>query len=207
MKKGKFIILEGGEGAGKSTQIKRLIEHYGIDNVVTTREPGGSPFAEKIREIILSPDAKNADGKTQFALFWAARADHMKNKIIPAIESGKLVICDRFDSSSYAYQIYGQEDSTLKNLFPIIRAAYLAEYEPDVYIYLDIPTEIGLARKKNDKQDESNHFDERANEFHTRMRNGMIEFLNTVTHEIVDANQSVEKVSEDIVKIIDKYNA
>lgn len=207
MKKGKFIILEGGEGAGKSTQIKRLIEHYGIDNVVTTREPGGSPFAEKIREIILSPDAKNADGKTQFALFWAARADHMKNKIIPAIESGKLVICDRFDSSSYAYQIYGQEDSTLKNLFPIIRAAYLAEYEPDVYIYLDIPTEIGLARKKIDKQDESNHFDERANEFHTRMRNGMIEFLNTVTHEIVDANQSVEKVSEDIVKIIDKYNA
>src|SRR5579864_4280814 len=107
MEKGKFIVLEGGEGAGKSTQLRVIKEILG-DDIVITREPGGSPYAEEIRNVILkSTNAGQADAKTHFALFWAARADHMKNTVLPALNAGKHVISDRFDSSTFAYQIYG----------------------------------------------------------------------------------------------------
>lgn len=201
-KRGKFIVLEGCEGAGKSSQLEKLKEVYG-KKIVTTREPGGSPFAEIIRNVILSPDAKKADGKTQFGLFWAARADHMKNTIIPALNSGKHVICDRFDSSSYIYQIYGQEDSVLKDLFFHMRDVYLDGYKPDAYIFMDVEPKTGLKRKAGQKGVVLNHFDQRDLSFHKRVRNGLMEFFEQIPCEHIDANESFKKVHNQLVKKID----
>lgn len=201
-KRGKFIVLEGCEGAGKSTQIEELKKVYG-NKIITTREPGGSPFAEVIRSVILSSSAKDADAKTQFGLFWAARADHMRNTIIPALKEGKHVFCDRFDSSSYIYQIYGQEDSSLKDLFFSVRDVYLGEYIPDLYVFLDVDPKEGLLRKNKQKGIVLNHFDQRDLAFHKRVREGLIEFFEIVSCKRIDANKSFKKVTSELVQVID----
>ncbi|MCX6717094.1 MAG: dTMP kinase, partial [Candidatus Taylorbacteria bacterium] len=156
MKKGLFIVVDSGEGAGKTSQLNRAKEVFG-DSLVLTREPCGSPYAEEIRNIILkSPNAGQADANTLFALFWAARADHMKNTIIPALEAGKTVISDRFDSSTFAYQIIAQEAKELKDFFWQMRDFYLGDLKPDIYIYFDIDPVIGLARKTGQGPEEIN---------------------------------------------------
>lgn len=204
IKRGKFIILEGGEGAGKSSQLREIKELYG-DKIITTREPGGTPYAEEIRYVILkSENAGQADAKTHFALFWAARADHMKNKIIPALESGINVISDRFDSSTFAYQIYGQEAKELEEFFWQMRDFYLGNNKPDVYIYLDVSAEEGLKRKSFQSEDENNHFDQRQVDFHNRMRNGFAEFLKKVPSVTVNANPPKADVKIALTEAIDK---
>jgi len=112
MKKGTFIVIEGGEGCGKSTLLEYLREEalkvlWREEKVAFTREPGGSPFAEEIRLLMLGSLSKQANGLTQFGLAWASRADHIKNLIRPHLENGIHVISDRFDSSTYAYQVHG----------------------------------------------------------------------------------------------------
>lgn len=202
--KGKFIVLDGSEGAGKSSQLKALKEEFG-DQILITREPGGTPYAEEIREIILnSPHAGQADAKTHFALFWASRADHMRNKIIPALELGQTVITDRFDSSTFAYQIFGQEATELKDHFFAFRDFFLGEYKPDLYIYLDVDTKVGLARK-NDQPEEINHFEARKVEFYERMKQGFAEFFTKVSYVTVDANRSADLVKNDLIDVISKY--
>jgi dTMP kinase len=204
IKRGKFIILEGGEGAGKSSQLRDIKELYG-DKIITTREPGGTPYAEEIRRIILkSENADQADAKTHFALFWAARADHLKNKIIPALESGINVISDRFDSSTFAYQIYGQEAKELEGFFWQMRDFYLGDNKPDIYIYLDVSAEEGLRRKSFQSEDENNHFDDRKVDFHNRMRNGFTEFLKRVPSVVIDANPSKMEVKKALIEAVDK---
>ena len=203
-KRGKFIVLEGGEGAGKSSQLRDLKELYG-DKIIVTREPGGTPYAEEIRYVILKSDhAGQADAKTHFALFWAGRADHLKNKIIPALEDGINVISDRFDSSTFAYQIYGQEAKELEEFFWQMRDFYLNDIKPDVYIYLDVSAEEGLRRKSFQSNDEINHFDKRKVDFHNRMREGFIEFFKKVPNVMIDANPAKEDVKKNIMKAIDK---
>ncbi|MEI6553024.1 MAG: dTMP kinase [bacterium] len=206
-KRGKFIILEGGEGTGKSSQMKMLKEYYG-DRILTTREPGGTPLAEEIRNVILNSEhSGQASAKTQFALLWAGRADHLKNKIIPALESGLHVIADRFDSTTYAYQIHGQEEKELENLFWPTRGLYLNGVEPDLYIYLDVTAEEGLRRKQlqaQNKADEINHFDERQIDFHNRVRIGYDEFFSKVPSAVVNANLAKEEVGKALIEIIDK---
>ena len=203
MKKGKFIVIEGGEGAGKSSQIKKLKEILG-DDLVVTREPGGSPYAEEIREIILnSENAGQANAKTHFGLFWAARADHIKNTILPAIESGKHVVCDRFDSSTYGYQIFGQEHQELKEMFFQFRDFFLGNCKPDLYIYMQVDTETGLSRRTEGNM-EMNHFDKRKVDFHERMRKGYAEFFEKVPSITVDANPSFDEVTDNLLKEVQK---
>ena len=125
-------MIDGADGCGKTTVISYLKSVY-QNNFLFTREPGGSPFAEKIREVILSPDAKEASGLTQFGLFWAARADHLEKKIRPAIESGINVVSDRFDSSSYAFQIHGQEMASLERIFMQMRQICLGETVKELF--------------------------------------------------------------------------
>ncbi len=203
MERGKFIVIEGGEGAGKSTQINELKKILG-ESTIFTREPGGSVLAEKIREVILSPQAKEADGKTQFALFWASRADHMRETVIPALERGMNVVTDRFDSSSYTYQIYGQEDSSLKDLFYSMRDIYLGDFKPDLYIFMDIDPKVGLERKAEQRGVQLNHFDDRDIDFHSRVRSGLAEFFKTVPVITVDANKDFESVKKELLKVIEK---
>lgn len=205
MKKGRFFVLEGGEGSGKSTQIKKVQAYFG-DRVCITREPGGSPYAEEIRSIILhSPHAKQAHAKTHFALFWAARADHLNNTILPALARGQNVVCDRFDSSTYAYQIFAQEATELKKFFWSMRRFYLGDAVPSRYIFLDVEPRTGLLRKKRQGESEINHFDERAVVFHARMREGLLDFFTKVPHSVIDANVSFEEVTKRLIAELKKY--
>jgi dTMP kinase len=204
MKKGKFIVIDSGEGSGKTTQIKKAQDFLG-ENVVLTREPGGSAYAEEIRHVILkSPNAGQADAKTLFALFWAARADHLKNTIIPALEAGKTVICDRFDSSTFAYQIVAQGARELEKFFWQMREFYLGEVKPDLYVYFDIDPTVGLARKNKQGGEELTHFEARELEFHNRLREGFKEFMPHVPHEVIDAGQPIEVVWADFKKVLEK---
>ncbi len=201
MKNRLFIVVDSGEGAGKTSQLKKAQEFFG-DKLVLTREPGGSLYAEEIRNLILkSPNAGQADAKTLFALFWAARADHIKNTIIPALKEGKIVICDRFDSSTFAYQIVAQGARELQDFFWEVRDFYLGECKPDMYIYFDIDPKIGLARKSG-QGTEINHFEDRKIEFHNSVRAGFKEFLLQVPNKVIDASQPIDKVWEDFKSII-----
>ena len=201
MKKGIFIVLDGGDGAGKSSVAKKLKEIYG-DNLLITREPGGSAYAEKIREIILSDDGKDADPETQFLLFWAARRDILTKVIKPALDEGKIVVCDRFDSSTYAYQIYAPKRFELEPLFWYLREAMLLKdkLEPDLYILLDVDPETGIERAKG--RGALNHFDKKSLDFRSRVSEGLKEFiLNKVPNGIsIDANQDFKKVLLDLNK-------
>jgi len=205
MKKGLFIVLDSGEGGGKGTQIKLLAKKLG-EAAIITREPGGSPYAEEIRKIIKeSPNAKQANSETLFSLFWAARADHLKNTIIPALKAGKIVISDRFDASTYGYQIVGEKNKKLEQLFWLMRKLVVGKYVPDLYIYLDIKPEIGLARKTSQGAGEVAHFEERELAFHRRMRRGYRQFFKSVPHAIINANQPVELVECDIAEAFKKH--
>jgi len=200
--KGKFIIIEGGDGAGKTSQINKLKEIYG-DTLLVTREPGGTPFAEEIRNLALNhPLGKETDGITQLFLMWASRMDHMNKLIIPALAKGVTVICDRFDSSTYMYQIFGQQDQSLKELFWTIRKNCLKEFVPDLYVYLEVSPEVGLQRKQLQKDVVLNHFDNQTIEFHKRVERGIKEFLNYVPHVIVDANKDFDTVNEQLKKLL-----
>jgi dTMP kinase len=207
MKKSLFIIVDSGEGAGKTLQLNKAKEFFG-DALVLTREPGGSLYAEEIRNLILkSPNAGQADAKTLFALFWAARADHMKNTILPALEAGKIVISDRFDSSTFAYQIIAQGATELKDFFWQMRDFYLGDLKPDLYIYFDIDPVIGLARKNKQGGDELNHFEAREIAFHNSLRAGFKEFITHVPHAVIDASQPIDKVWTDFKKVLDRRMA
>ncbi len=200
MAKGKFIVIDGPEGAGKSTLMQTAQEVYG-DKIILTREPGGSPFAESIRnQMFATEGGKQADAKTQFNLAWAARADHLKNVIKPAIDQGTNVISDRFDSSTWAYQIHAQDGSDLKELFELERKIIVGNYVPNLYLYLDVNLEEGLRRKHNQVEATLNHFDDKELAFHQKVKEGFLEFLKKVPYKLIDANQSLEKVKAEFLE-------
>jgi dTMP kinase len=193
--RGVFIVIDGGDGSGTTSMSKRVVEQLTSEGkaALWTREPGGSPYAEKIRELILSPDAKHADAETMFGLFWAARRDHLMRTILPAVNAGTIVISDRFDSSTWAYQIRAQKCSQLIDLFHAMRAHYLADCTPSKYIFLDVEPSVGLARTKK-RGDTQNHFDERTLSFHKSVRQGFAEFMLTVPSLTIDASEPEEEV-------------
>ncbi len=200
-KRGKFIVIDGGEGVGKSTQMKQLKDHFG-DDLVVTREPGGSPYAEEIRELILkSKYAGEANALTMFALFWAARADHMAHTVLPALSEGKIVVSDRFDSATFSHQIYGQQARELEDFFWVMRDRYLGEDTPDLYIFLDVDPSVALRRKVVGDV-ERNHFDKRDLDFHERVREGLGVFAAKTEAKIVDASRSVDEVFADLLELI-----
>jgi len=164
-----FISLEGGEGAGKSTQAKRLaaaLEARGI-SVCTTREPGGSPGAEQIRSLLVEGEPGRWDAVTETLLMFAARADHLAETIRPALAAGRWVICDRFTDSTYAYQGAGRGLDA--HTIAAIEAASVQAIKPDLTLILDIPVAAGLARAGARGAHETRY--ERFDEgFHTRLR-------------------------------------
>lgn len=202
--KSKFIVIEGGEGSGKSTLIELMKKEFN-NKFVYTREPGGSIYAESIREIALThPDAKSASSETQFALMWAGRHDNLQKTIIPALKSGKHVLCDRFDSATYAYQIFGMEAKRLEKLFWQIRSTFLKDKKPDLYIILDVKPETGLQRVAL-RKGQTNHFDERKIDFHNRIRLGLKKFSKHEKNCIfIDANKSLEEVEKQFITVVKK---
>lgn len=198
MARGRFIVVDGCEGAGKTTQLKRLRAQ--LPDAVFTREPGGSPYAEAIREVILyHPEAKQADDATLLCLFFAARFDHLRATVIPTLEAGKDVITDRFDSVTYAYQLYAKGNMQLEPIFITLRDEYMKVVKPDLYIIFDVDPRVSLARKQSQSAagaEKLNHMDERAIEFHQAAREGFKQFVERfgVNAKIIDASLPVDEV-------------
>ncbi|MGZ9100925.1 MAG: dTMP kinase [Brevundimonas sp.] len=174
MTQGRFITFEGGEGTGKSTQVARLVERLrALDlEVVQTREPGGSPGAEDIRNIALNGDAGRWSPMTETMLMFAARSDHLERTIRPALEAGRWVVCDRFADSSRAYQ--GVGGGTPAEFIETLDAAIVGETQPDLTLIFDLPVSIGLERAFGRGLFET-RFESKGLEFHERLRRGFLD--------------------------------
>ena len=203
-KKGYFITSEGPEGAGKTTVMnllgKRLMDE-GYD-VVMTREPGGIMISEKIRDIILNNEHTMMESRTEALLYAAARRQHLVEKVLPALEAGKIVICDRFVDSSLAYQGFargiGVEEIWVINKFAI------GDTMPDKTVLFDIDPEVGLSRINAHDEREKNRLDVETLAFHQKVRAGYLALVEKYPEriEVIDASQSVEKVLESTYAII-----
>ena len=172
MTRGKFITFEGCEGCGKSTQLRLLSEYLdkkGIDYILT-REPGGSDIAEQIRRIIL--DGKNADmsDECEALLYAAAREQHLKDRVIPALNSGKLVICDRYVDSSLAYQ--GIARGLGEEFIGMINYHAVHDYSPDLTVFLNLPPDKAFSRKHG--ADENDRMEQQGLDFHMKVYNGYL---------------------------------
>lgn len=192
---GKFITFEGGEGAGKSTQIKRLataLENSGL-SVTSTREPGGSPGAETIRGLLLDT-AADWDAPTEALLHFAARADHFTTRIAPALRKGDWVICDRFADSTRAYQGYGLglPMDAIETLYDVA----LGDFAPDLTVILDVPVEIGMQRM-NARDGDPDRYERMDTAFHERLRQGFLDIAakNPDRCEVIDAAADIDTVT------------
>lgn len=170
---GRFIVLEGGEGAGKTTHtafLAELLTQKGL-SVVTTREPGGTPLAENIRNLIVGDSGKDLDRLTEVSLFMSARHDHVMKKILPALQAGQWVICDRYRDSTYAYQVcgWGLDEAVVAQFEAIFGFPH-----PDYTLVFDLPPESGLNRASLRSADAQNRYDRLGTDFHNRVRKGFL---------------------------------
>lgn len=200
---GVFITLEGPDGSGKSTFINKISEYMKNKdiNFIVTREPGGTPIGEKIRNIILDNDNINMGAETEALLYAAARSQHVHEKIIPALKEGKIVISDRFLLSSLAYQGVGRglgiENVKMINDFGL-RGIY-----PDLILFFHVDPEVTLERKTTNGGD---RLEQEGNDFHKRVYKGYIELLEKYPKNIciIDASKSVEEVFDQALSEIEK---
>lgn len=197
-----FITLEGPEGSGKSTQIKRLakrLEEMGY-SVITTREPGGTPIGDQIRQVLVRMENKELHPRTEILLFLAARAQLVEQVIKPALQDGKIILCDRYGDSTLAYQGYGH-GLDLEQLRRMLEFA-TDHLQPDLTILLDLDVKTGLMRKK--AEDEWNRLDAYEALFHERVREGYLQLAREEPERwrIVDASQTIDAVQEDLFQII-----
>ncbi|MFI8578158.1 dTMP kinase [Rossellomorea aquimaris] len=207
MSKGLFITVEGPEGAGKSTILTELYNRLLQEgfNVIQTREPGGISIAEQIREVILNTGNTEMDKRTEALLYAAARRQHLVEKVIPALEEGKIVICDRFIDSSLAYQGnargIGMEEVMNINQFAI------EDKMPDLTLYFDIDPEEGLKRIAKHNGREVNRLDLESVDFHTRVREGYQKLIKQYPDriQVIDASQSKEAVFGAAYGIVTDY--
>ncbi len=195
MHKGIFISIEGPDGAGKTTvtnHLLPLLEAYG--QVVTTREPGGVPIAEKIRELILHKSHTQMDAKTELLLYIAARRQHLKERILPALAQDKILLVDRFIDSSIAYQGFGRGLST--DDIDWLNHFATDGLKPDLTLYFDIDVEEGLARIEKTRGHEINRLDMEGLSLHQRVREGYLAQLEKDPKRIVkiDASQDLDSV-------------
>ena len=204
MKQGLFITLEGPEGSGKSTIIKLLEEYLSEMNIefISTREPGGIEISEQIREIILNKNNITMDSRTEALLYAAARRQHLTERVIPALEKNKVVICDRFVDSSLAYQGYARGIG-MNQVMEINKFA-IDKYIPDLTIYLDIDPKLGLERIAKNKDREVNRLDLEKLDFHKRVREGYMILLkeNPDRIKLVDASKDILEVFANIKKLL-----
>ncbi|KPL58095.1 dTMP kinase [Rossellomorea vietnamensis] len=207
MTRGIFITVEGPEGAGKSTILSELYQQLLEDgrDVIQTREPGGISIAEQIREVILDTRNTEMDKRTEALLYAAARRQHLVEKVIPALEEGKIVICDRFIDSSLAYQGnargIGMEEVMDINQFAI------EDKMPDLTLYFDIAPEEGLKRIAKHNGREVNRLDLESIDFHTRVREGYQKLIKQYPDriQVIDASKSKEAVFADAYEIVKGY--
>ena len=205
-KRAPFITFEGGEGAGKTTQTRLLADRLGATGIACklTREPGGAPFAEEIRALLLRPDLPPRSAMAEALLFLAARADHVSETILPALGAGQWVISDRFSDSTFAYQgaAGGVPHATLAELHRLV----LGDLRPDLTLILDIPTEMGLARANARKGSAGrDHFEIREAAYHEALRQGFLAIADNDPERcvVIDATGSPEAVAARIWAIVE----
>lgn len=195
-----FITFEGGEGTGKTTLIKRVFDALKKEHqVIMTREPGGSPIAEIIRDVVLNPKYKGITAQTEALLIAAARAQHLDDKILPALETNHIVLCDRYLDSSLAYQAYAR---SLGFEFVLAINAYAVKHMPDLTFYIDLEPEVGIARiAKRKKYD---RLDQETIHYHHLVRQGYQEVYQRYPNRIVviDGTKSLDDITHEMVSII-----
>ncbi|MDB6354431.1 dTMP kinase [Trichococcus sp. K1Tr] len=204
--RGIFITIEGPDGSGKTTALQQVVPRLQQEmnrKVVATREPGGSPIAEKIRSLILDPSHTDMDSRTEALLYAASRRQHLIEKVLPVLESGDVIFCDRFVDSSIAYQGYargiGEEGIREINQFAT------EGLEPDVTLYIDVPAEVGIQRiHANLDEREYNRLDQEKLDFHEKVRAGYLQLAKANPERIVvvDGTMSREAVAEACYHII-----
>lgn len=195
MVQGRFITFEGGEGAGKSTQLKRLVARLGASGleVVATREPGGSPGAESIRELVLKGAADRWSPVTETLLMYAARRDHVERVIRPALARGAWVVCDRFADSTRAYQ--GAAGGVDPALIAAMETHVLEQTRPDLTLIFDMPVDVGLQRAHARAGSEM-RFESKGLAFHERLREGFLAIARGEPERcaIIDARGTLDEV-------------
>ncbi len=199
-----FITLEGPEGSGKTTAIKYAVSELkkrGYE-IVQTREPGGTPISEQIRDVILDKDNKAMDPRTEALLYAASRRQHLVEKIWPALEEGKIVICDRYLDSSLAYQGVGRNIG-MKNILDANLFATEGTW-PDLTILFDIEPEVGMQRIAANSNREVNRLDLEEMEFHKKVREAFLKLAKKYKkrYVVIDASKPLEEVEKEVLDII-----
>jgi dTMP kinase len=201
---GKFITIEGGEGGGKSTNmalVQQYLTDHGIEFIVT-REPGGTDLSEKIRHLLLDPENKAMTSNTELLLMFAARAQHLEELIVPALKSGKWVLCDRFTDATYAYQGGGRgvPMSKISDLEKWVQG----ELRPDLTLLLDLPVELGMERAG--KRGALDRFEQEQLQFFENVRQCYLERARHYPdqYRIIDASKPLADVQAQITQVLDQ---
>ena len=206
---GIFITIEGPDGAGKTSVLSELYPKLDLvakRSIIKTREPGGIPISEKIRQIILDPKNEEMDERTEALLYVAARRQHLMQKVLPALEAGNIVLCDRFVDSSLAYQGAGRRIGI--EAIASINEFAIEGTMPDFTIYLDVDSDTGLRRIQNNRTNQMDRLDSEGLEFHQRVRHEYLKLVDENPERItkIDARMSLENVVEATFQaIIDRY--
>ena len=200
--RGKFITFEGCDGCGKSTQLRLLSEYLTKNGIphIFTREPGGGKISEAIREILLSGKNMEMTDACEALLYAAARVQHLSDRVEPALQEGKLVICDRYVDSSMAYQAYGRGLGT--EFIGQINGYALKHYTPDVTVFIDLTPEAAFLRKHG--ADENDRLEQAGMAFHKRVYEGYKALANESLDRVVaiDGNQTPQEIFEEVVKTL-----
>ena len=207
-KVGHFITFEGGEGTGKSTQCKLLTEFLQRNSypVTLTREPGGSPGAEEIRNLLVNGDKNRWDSVTEILLFMAARRNHLVTKIWPKVNNGESFIADRYLDSTIAYQGYGYgKNNTIIQQINSIYQQIAGDFQPDLTFILDIDPELGLKRSCLRIGNTEQRFESMDLTFHKNLREGFLELAQKdKRYVVINANQSIETIQSEIQMVVKK---
>ncbi|MBQ4093123.1 MAG: dTMP kinase [Firmicutes bacterium] len=204
-KKGLFLVFEGIDGSGKTSQLKRTKEYLEANgyDVVPTREPGGTPISEKIRGLLLDPLNGEMDDRCELLLYGAARAQHLAEVILPAIRNGKAVLCDRFSLSTAAYQGYGRGISL--ELLEAVHSVAAFDVKPDLTLVVDVPVEVSAYRVAVSRGEPKDRLEKEKGDFFERVRQG---FLSEAEKDdsivVINGVQTEEQVFEDIKKALEK---
>jgi dTMP kinase len=204
---GYLITLEGGEGSGKTTVLKLVAEalqQQGFE-VECTREPGGIEIAEEIRHVILDSKNTKMDGRTEALLYAAARRQHLVEKVIPALNAGKIVLCDRYIDSSLAYQGHAR-GLGIAEIYSINKFA-IDDYMPDLTLYFDVDPEIGLSRIQKDLVREVNRLDLESMKFHLSVREGYQILVEQYPEriQVIDASKELAQVVEEALQKVEAF--
>jgi len=206
VKRGKFIVLEGIEGAGKSTHAGFITNHLHAAGLGAeqTREPGGTPLAEAIRGVLLGAESRQMPAATELLLMFAARAAHLQQRILPALERGDYVVCDRFTDASYAYQSAGR--GLPKKDVAVLEQLVQGRLRPDLILVFDLEVEQGLKRARS--RGETNRFEDEQVAFFRRVRQCYLSRAAKAPrrYAVIDASQSVEQVRQQIRKALSRLD-